>query len=218
MVRGRLPSNGANLAAVLHYLKTSTATDVNPGGVLTDIAASLRPLVHGVRAIHVEPDPTERTFRIEVEQADGARISARLLSEGTLRLIALFAVLFDDRFNGLLMMEEPENGIHPERLRGLLRTLRNACADPTAAAGETSAKQLLVNSHSPVVLAVLRDRDHEVFFVDMVSRRVGSANNPVRRTRVRPVWTKAQQPLSPPPEIATIAEVEKYLNSVTGDT
>ena len=46
--------------------------------------------------------------------------AARALSDGTLRFLALAILELDLTPRGLLCFEEPENGIHPERIPAML--------------------------------------------------------------------------------------------------
>jgi predicted ATPase len=57
---------------------------------------------------------------------------------------------------GLLTIEEIENGIHASRLRLLVELLRSR-----AAQGQT---QILVTSHSPIVLAWLKPEEYACTF------------------------------------------------------
>ena len=56
--------------------------------------------------------------------ADGRSFPAQVLSDGTLRLLALATIKNDPQFHGMLCLEEPENGVYPQRLRTLARLLR----------------------------------------------------------------------------------------------
>jgi predicted ATPase len=66
--------------------------------------------------------------------------SAGVISEGTLRVLALLAITNALAPTTVIGYEEPENGVHPRRLRLIAELLQN-----TVAAG----KQVLVNTHSP---------------------------------------------------------------------
>jgi predicted ATPase len=66
--------------------------------------------------------------------------SARVISEGTLRVLGLLAITYPLAPTTVIGYEEPENGVHPRRLRLIAELLQNTVA---------SGKQLLVNTHSP---------------------------------------------------------------------
>ncbi len=59
-----------------------------------------------------------------VKYQDGALSLQSVLSDGTLRLLALSALKNDPQFQGILCFEEPENGIHPSYLKDIAHLLR----------------------------------------------------------------------------------------------
>ena len=63
------------------------------------------------------------------------------ISDGTVQALALLVAIYDPRWTALVI-EEPENSVHP----WIIRSLIDACRD---AAGD---KQILVTTHSPVVI------------------------------------------------------------------
>lgn len=78
-------------------------------------------------------------------------IPSRLLSEGTLRVLGLLALGGAKEPPALLGFEEPENGIHPRRIRMIADLLKNRTAS-----GET---QLIVTTHSPILPDMLSDEN-----------------------------------------------------------
>ena len=71
----------------------------------------------------------------------GSKYSSRVISDGTLRVLGLLAIM--SRFNkaSTIGFEEPENGVHPRRLSIIARLLDNATL------GEPRT-QILVTTHS----------------------------------------------------------------------
>lgn len=70
----------------------------------------------------------------------GRSYSARVISEGTLRILGLLAITHPLAPTTVIGYEEPENGVHPRRLRLIAELFESAAA---------SFKQILVNTHSP---------------------------------------------------------------------
>ncbi|MGH9764617.1 MAG: AAA family ATPase, partial [Blastocatellia bacterium] len=59
----------------------------------------------------------------------------------------------DPEANGLICMEEPENGIHPARIPAMLRLLRDIAVDPNEPIGpDNPLRQVIINTHSPSVV------------------------------------------------------------------
>lgn len=188
-----LNADGSNLAAVLAQLKAETATEERPKGVLADIAVELNHLIPGIAALDAELDSASREYRIQLSMRDGQSFSSRVVSDGTLRVLALLTLLHDPRHRGLICFEEPENGVHPGRIKELIQRLRDMVSDPGQPDAEANPlSQLLLNSHSPVVLSALIDQAHRplagaVFFADTATIVDPLQRQQRRRTRLRPV-------------------------------
>ncbi|MCB9761608.1 MAG: AAA family ATPase [Alphaproteobacteria bacterium] len=215
----QLEPDGRNLGRVLNRIRMQTRSDTNPEGVLPDIATDLADLVDGVRALRVEADEQIRDFRIRLEMADRVIYSSQLISDGTLRLLALLTLFNDPDFSGLLCMEEPENGVHPERLMTLLRLMRDRVTDPEDEDPDPNEplQQILTNSHSPVVLSAVQGRDQEALFADMVIRTDPATGGRVKRTRLRPIRSHSSQGRllnGEAPPYVTSFEVERFLKTV----
>jgi predicted ATPase len=181
----QLEPDGANLAKVLARIEAETATGVRQRGELADLVADLVALVPGVADVRVVREEQDARYRIDVAMKEGSPYSSRVVSDGTLRILALLAVLYDPRQRGLICLEEPENGIHPGRLKAVISRLRGLVSNPHA--DEVDPKQppaqMIVSSHSPVVLASVPPED--VVFFDLVSLVKPGSNLASTRTRVR---------------------------------
>lgn len=118
----------------------------------------------------------------------------------------------------MVCFEEPENGIHPARLSALLDVLRRMVtrADRIQYDKNEALNQMLLNSHSPVVLSHLAD--HEFVFADTVTRINTEVRTKQRKTRMRPVIPKDQGELELSPaergDFVTRFDVARYLGTV----
>ncbi|KAB2674695.1 MAG: AAA family ATPase [Verrucomicrobia bacterium] len=123
------------------------------------IANRLAELVGDAREIRVDRDEKRQVYTVFLKTSDGTEFPARSLSDGTLRVLALAAMEWDDETPGVICLEEPENGIHPERVRAIVMLLQAMAVDPRGMADTTNPlRQVIVNTHSPsVVGAVPRD-------------------------------------------------------------
>jgi predicted ATPase len=197
-----LEPNAGNLAAVLHRISVQTRGPDRPQGALADISTDLASLVPGVIRIDVESNEKAREFEVFARLRDGHAFNSRVLSDGTLRLLALVTVANDPRRPGTLCFEEPENGVSEARVEHLIRLLRDACEDP----GE-KLFQVLMNSHSPRVQSALADG--EAIVADMES--ISTAGSPMRRrSRMRLVSRKF---LLPPELMVSEVEARELLDS-----
>lgn len=193
-----LDADGGNLAAVLARLKAETATPERPTGVLSDVAADLNSLIPGVVRLDASLHDASREYRVELTMRDGLPYTSRVISDGTLRVLALMTLLNDPAHRGLICFEEPENGVHPGRVRQLVRRLNDMVSTPGTfqSSGEPPPPlcQLLMNSHSPVVLSALLDNgedgtplDVEILFADSAVVSDPQSQEFRRKTRLRPV-------------------------------
>lgn len=198
-----LEQDGSNLAAVLAHLKTETANDLRPSGVLGDIVTELSELIPDIKKLDASLNKASREYQVEVTMRDGMPFSSRVISDGTLRVLTLLTLLHDPRHRGVVCFEEPENGVHPGRIRLLLQRLHDIVTDPEVeveSSGFPPLSQLLLNSHSPVVLSALIGGDRKsknglILFTDTSAVTDPEQKEVRRRTRFRPVRSEVQQAL-----------------------
>ncbi|EMD24870.1 AAA family ATPase [Amycolatopsis azurea] len=174
----QLEPSGANLAAVLHRIQRTTRDEYGSG--LDEIAVDLVQVIQGFSGVEVKENKAAGQWEVELTTGDEGKVGARVASDGTLRVLALLAALYDPGHRGLLCFEEPENGIFPQRLRKLMHVLKELTAEPEP--GEPLT-QVILTSHSPLMLAVLEPRD--IVVMDWVSRvSPGEPSSRVSRVRV----------------------------------
>lgn len=202
--RLRQPSDraaGASLALDGSNLPTALAA-LAPE-VRLQIRADLAELIPGFRSFEVVPADEE--LRLEFDFTDGARVPARVLSDGTLRLVALLTLLRGSRPGALIALEEPENGIYPGRLRALIGKLMDA----TTKEGCALPPQVLLTSHSPTIVATLHERPDALVLADLIRHGLD-----LRSTRMRRVCAEAEE--GGPPNARTMAsmrEIERILDA-----
>lgn len=86
----------------------------------------------------------------------GVEFPAPVLSDGTLRFAAITAAFFQPDMPSMMTIEEIENGIHASRVRLLVELLRNRTA--------SGATQVIATTHSPIVLAWLKEAEYDTTF------------------------------------------------------
>lgn len=193
-----LEADGRNLAAVLAQLKAESTSAEQPLGVLSDIASDLNSLIPGVSRLDSELHRASQEYRIELTMRDGLPFSSRVVSDGTLRVLALLTLLHDPRHRGLICFEEPENGVHPGRIKPLVHRLRDMVSQPSEDIETMEPlSQLMINSHSPVVLSALVNQEYQptegmVLFADTSTISDPTKQESRRRTRLRPVRSPRQ--------------------------
>lgn len=132
---------GGDLSAYLNTLK------VRQPNQFRALEKAVHVLVPSVSNIDVE---VNRQGEVDLRLIEnGVPIPARLVSEGTLRILGLLAVLASKEPPVLVAFEEPENGINPRRIALVADLLKNR-----AATGDT---QLIVTTHSPILPDLIPD-------------------------------------------------------------
>lgn len=80
------------------------------------------------------------------------------LSEGTLYFLALLCIIHQPNPPKLLLLEEPEKGIHPRRIYEVIQFILGLA--------EEKDIQVVMTTHSPVVLDMFKDMTESVFIFD----------------------------------------------------
>lgn len=151
----RLSEHGAHLPAMLFRLAKN-----DEARTYAAVASRLSELNTEVRAIGINRDEKREQFTLWACGEDDTPHDARSLSEGTLRFLALTVLEQDPEAQGVLCLEEPENGIHPERIPAMLRLLKDIAVDPERPVGEDNPlRQIIINTHSPAVVGQVEDGD-----------------------------------------------------------
>jgi predicted ATPase len=177
----RLGADGAHLAKSLYTQANAVTVHVNDGlpswlsatqanavtihegpqlgtnsnKVYAQITNRLGQLLDDVRTVRVDRDEKRELLTLEVAGRDGTFHPARSLSDGTLRFLAL-AVLELEHIPGVLCFEEPENGIHPQRITAILELLQDIAVDTTEKLSiDNPLRQVIINTHSPGVVSLV---------------------------------------------------------------
>jgi len=178
---------GGHLAGTLQRLRKREERDA-----LTEVANRLAELLPEVRQVRVDDDPRFQTYTVQVQGSDGVFHSARSLSDGTLRFLVLATLLEDPEARGTLCLEEPENGIHPDRVAPMVRLLKDFAVDPQQAVDTNNPlRQVIVNTHSPLVYQQVDDAD--VVFLESVER-VGARGRIARVEVPQGTWRALNAP------------------------
>lgn len=133
--------DGSNLPWVVHAL------DTQPDGLrakrnwINHLATTLDDL----EDVESCEKPEDRSRYIQLKYRSGLVAPSWLLSDGTLRMLALTLLAYAPNPPKVVLIEEPENGIHPKAIETVMQSLSSVYD-----------AQVLCATHSPVALSGLK--------------------------------------------------------------
>jgi len=162
-----LSQSGKNLAAVLNRIKQEDIYS------LKEISRKLQTFLPNFIEVDVMDDTENKQYLIKLKDKDKKEYSSRVLSEGTLRILTLCILEYDNKHTGLLCFEEPENGIHPFRIGAMAQLLKDLCTDFSDI--DIPLRQVIVNTHSPILVGnilelYMSDKNVSIHLSQMVNR------------------------------------------------
>jgi predicted ATPase len=161
-----LGEDGSHLAATLYQLAqkepvqngNGNSRETNGSHIYGQIATKLSELIGDVYSVKVDRDEQRQTLTLQVLDKNGISYPARALSDGTLRFLALSVIELDPAGQGVLCLEEPENGMHPERIPAIVQLLQDIAVDTRMPVDKNNPlQQVIVNTHSPSVFGEVPD-------------------------------------------------------------
>lgn len=135
----QLGSSGENVSPVLHALSEA--------GRLEDVVDWIGELcAPEIERIDFDVTQLKEVMMFFVE-GGGRRVSARAASDGTLRFLGELVALLTAPKGALIVLEEPDVGLHPARIHLLAELLEQVAEDREI--------QVIATTHSPTLLAHL---------------------------------------------------------------
>lgn len=180
-----IDSEGRNMAAALFRIKQQNSYS------LKEISRKLHMFLPNFVEVDVLDDVENKQFIIILQDVDGKKYTSRVLSEGTLRILALCVLLYDNHHKGLLCFEEPENGINPFRIKATTLLLRDLAVD--FAFPDSPLRQVIVNTHSTVfvkeIYNMMPDKCITIAYAEMVNRVITleGARKKILVTKITPL-------------------------------
>lgn len=158
-----LAADGSFLASTLYalaHMETANQDEAarHEDQVYSQVANNLANLIDDVYDVWVDRDDKRELLTLHITDRSGTTHAARSLSDGTLRFLALAVLDRDTTAQGLICMEEPENGIHPKRIPAILKILQDIATDTGYPVDEDNPlRQVIVNTHSAAVVQQVPD-------------------------------------------------------------
>lgn len=207
----RIGADGSHLPATLYRLAHNSEANghkSDPRNLYESVGLRLQQLIPDIRSLVIDRDEKRQLLTLVATDREDARLPARSLSDGTLRFLALSVLEQDEDAVGVLCFEEPENGIHPARIPAMLRLLQDIAVDPQLPIGPGNPlRQVLVNTHSPLVLAEVPAES----LLGAVTEEHLAGGAVVRRANFLPLPGTWRAGIKPSPRSLPLAELQAYL-------
>ncbi|MGC9454784.1 MAG: AAA family ATPase [Phycisphaerae bacterium] len=104
---------------------------------------------------HIELPKEKGNNTIVFRTSDGQKLPSENVSDGAMLFLAFLAVTHQPDPPRVLMIEEPENGVHHARLRDIVDALKNLV--------DLRKAQVLITTHSPYLLDLVEPENVRVF-------------------------------------------------------
>lgn len=129
--------DGSNLPVMVEYLYQSYRERFDWW------IGQLQTTLEDLETVEVIERPEDRSKYLMVTYRNGIKVPAWLLSDGTLRLLALTLIAYLPHEGSVFLIEEPENGIHPRAIESVYNSLSSVYKG-----------QVFLATHSPLFLSL----------------------------------------------------------------
>ncbi len=136
-----LGDRGENLSSVMEEI----CRDEPRKAILLDWLQALTPM--DAQDFDFPSADLQGRILLRLIEASGQKTTAYSASDGTLRFLGLLAAFLGEKRSRFYFFEEPENGIHPNRLSLLLQLMEQEVTN--------SSMQIVITTHSPLLLNFL---------------------------------------------------------------
>ena len=134
----RFNVEGANLPLVVQDLER------HHPAAYQDWLAHVQTILPDLTTIQVREREDDRHLYLALTYASSTKpVPSWLVSDGTLRMLALTLLAYLPEPSSVYLIEEPENGIHPKAIEGVFQSLSSVYDG-----------QVLVATHSPLILGL----------------------------------------------------------------
>jgi predicted ATPase len=131
--------DGSNLARLVAQVQDSSPESSKAW------VEHVRTAIADIVDIRTVSRPEDKHRYLMIHYAGGVEVPQWMVSDGTLRLLALTLLAYLPGVQGVYLVEEPEVGVHPTAVETIMQSLSSVYEG-----------QVLVTSHSPIVLSMPR--------------------------------------------------------------
>jgi predicted ATPase len=146
MMDRTMRADGANVSSVLHQL----CEQGHKSAVLDFVRALPEQDIIDVKFVHTELDHV----MVQIQERIGPKLcwsEAAVLSNGTLRALAIAGAVLSVEPGSTLVIEDVDNGVHPSRIGRILDLIRREA--------ERRELRVLITTHNPALLDAIPDQE-----------------------------------------------------------
>jgi predicted ATPase len=153
---------GVGLASILDALKDSRIDEYL---LIRKNISDLFPTIADINVYAI--NNTQKGLKIKLR--NGTEVQSGFISEGVLYYLAFSALQYLEPAS-ILLVEEPENGLHPSRIKDIMTILREV----------SKTTQVLIATHSPLVINEMQPEE-----VSLIRRdpETGTSAEPMNKTK-----------------------------------
>jgi predicted ATPase len=130
-------TDGSNLPWIVEHLRKTAPSRIE------DWIKHLQTALPDLEQVKTVERPEDKHRYLVLGYKGGLEIPSWMASDGTLRLLALTLPAYVPDLGGVYLIEEPENGIHPQAVQTMFQSLSSVYD-----------AQILLATHSPVILGM----------------------------------------------------------------
>lgn len=139
-------ADGSNLPLVVADLKSNNASRYEQW------VNHLQTILPDLQSVELAKREADRHQYLVLHYRSGLKAPSWLVSDGTLRILALTLLAYVQTKDSLFLIEEPENGLHPKAMEPVFQSLSSVYHG-----------QVLVATHNVILLGLARPEDVLVF-------------------------------------------------------
>lgn len=142
-----LEKDASNIATVLANIQKNSSDDVD------EIIETMQLLIPSLENISIKKEKLINkmvsTFK---ESGSKSTFPARLVSDGTIYALSILAIIYSNK-NGIIMIEEPERGLHPKAISELVEFFRE----------KSEQFPIFINTHNEAIIK--KAKPDELFII-----------------------------------------------------
>ena len=200
----------SNIPATLYRLDNQNPTR----DIYQEVTNKVIDLIPNISELWVDRDDKRDLLTLETKFRNGLTLPAQSLSDGTLRFLGLVILQVDSANNGVICLEEPENGINPKKIKAMTNLLQEIATDTNFAVDmDNPLRQVIINTHSTIVASDIPYND--LYFADskQIYHEYFSRKILVTAFSALPSTWRSEHKLA---ETTNVGDIESYVDGKRG--